>query len=141
MNLARRVVIGLIALVALVPSGIWAFAAGVFWSFRNGLFVQEPPQAVETNIRVAVVTAGVTALNLTAILLFLLRSRRYGWWLLVGVEVGNAVSLLAWMILGSIVDIDSIVLFRLGAASAAFTLVLLVAFRFRRRPGIEGAPQ
>lgn len=131
MTRPNGIVTGGIAVVGLVPCGIWTFAASIFWTFRYGLMAPAPPEAVATSTHVAVVTAIVAGLNLIAVVIFLLKPMSYGWWLLVGVEVGNAVSLAAWLILGHYTDTASVFLFCLGAATASAATVLLLAFRFR----------
>jgi hypothetical protein len=79
---------------AVVECFIWFFAASILWSTRDLLVGTGSSQAAD-NANTAVAAYVATGINLIALPAFLVLCRRWGWWLLAGIQAANLVVSLA----------------------------------------------
>jgi hypothetical protein len=108
---------------AVVECFIWFFAASILWSTRDLLVGAGSSQAAD-NANRAVAAYVATGINVTALPAFLVLCRRWGWWLLAGIQAGNLVVSLAagfwlsptwWLISGVAgLTLAGLFLFRFG---------------------------
>lgn len=77
-------IIGLVILACLV----WLFGASIVWSTRELLVGPDSPRALEGG-RLAIAMFAVTGINLVALVVFVVRQRSWGWWLLTAIQLGD----------------------------------------------------
>ncbi|MDQ6884814.1 MAG: hypothetical protein M3077_11360 [Candidatus Dormibacteraeota bacterium] len=77
-------IIGLVILACLV----WLFGASIVWSTREILVGPDSPRALEGG-RLAIAMYAVTGINLVALVVFVVRQRGWGWWLLTAIQLGD----------------------------------------------------
>jgi hypothetical protein len=127
----KRVLMVSAVLLALVESLTWSLVALLFWAFREGLFEPAPSDVVAYRTRLAVLVTAMTLLNLIAVVVFIVRSGGYGWWVLAVVQAADAISFVVWLIFNTLTDAYTILILSTGAAIGAATMAVLVAFRYR----------
>ena len=125
----RWLLMGIIG-TAVVECFIWLFAASILWSTRALLVGTSSSQAAD-NAHMAVAAYVATGINVIALPAFLVRRRRWGWWLLAGIQAGDlVVSLAAGFWLSST--------WWLVSGVAGLTLAGLYLFRFGQvRPPVS----
>jgi hypothetical protein len=125
----RWLLMGIVG-TAVVECIIWFFAASILWSTRDLLVGASSSQAAD-NAHTAVAAYVATGINVIALPAFLVHRRRWGWWVLAGIQACDLViSLAAGFWLSST--------WWLVSGVAGLTLAGLCLFRFGQvRPPVS----
>jgi hypothetical protein len=135
MTLSKRAILVIPTLLALVQIALWGSFALVWWTFKDGLKAELSPESIAANTHFAELLAAAALVNLVAVVIFLLKSRSYGWWCLVGVQVADALGLAVRLIVGNFSDVGIVFILAFGAVAAVGTTALLFVLRFRPGAG------
>jgi hypothetical protein len=109
--------------VAVALCGWWTLGGWAMWSFRGFMLEPSSPEIAD-NTRFAVALISVAAINIAALIGFLVRPLRWGGLVLAAALLGD----IAFSLWAS-VSRDNIAWLVLGGAPAAVTLVLVLLFR------------
>lgn len=109
--------------VALAQCGWWTLSAWLLWNFR-GLMLEPSSPQIADNARFAVTVLVVAAVNIAALIGFVIRPFRWGGLLLAAVMLGN----IAFSVWASVYR-DNIAWLVLSGAPAAVTLVVVLLLR------------
>jgi hypothetical protein len=109
--------------LALGQCGWWIISAWMVWYFRGLMLDPSSPQIAD-NARFALALLAVAAINIGALIGFLVRPMRWGGLVLTAVLLGN----IAFSLWAS-VSRDNFAWLLLGGVPAAVTLVVVLLFR------------
>jgi len=138
MRHARPVLLATTVLVAMVTPAIWGLYSYLLWVYR--MAGHPTDETIEANARFAAMLAAIAVLNIIAVVAFVLRPRRYGWWLLLGAQVANAFGIVMWLNLGYS-NPSSVGVALIFVALGVTTTALLLVFRLWPRAGRVQAPR
>jgi hypothetical protein len=132
---SRRALLGGVVLLLTLQFLFWVYAAGVWWAFRTGLFELDTPAVIAENTRTAVVITVTLALNLAAAIVFLIRRRGFGWWVLAAVQVIDVgVTTVIGLRFAAKSDLTTAEEWWAATAVAALTLILVMGLRPKQSP-------
>ena len=120
MKHTRFLLYGIVVLVV-VQCLVWLVAGSIVWSLRGLMIGSASPEA-EANARFAICIFAAAAINVIALVYFLLRQRRSGWFVLVVTKSADVLTTLAMALLVS-------AWWGLITADAGVTITVLYLFR------------
>ena len=96
MTLMRRALMVTVVLLAMVQPTICGLYAYGLWQYRSA--GHQTDDGIAANVHLAEMLAALALVDVIAVLVFLLRSRSYGRWVLTAVQIANAFAFLVWFV-------------------------------------------